>query len=304
MSEEKGLWSCEIDIPWELEDSIIWKLKSLKIKHFAFESSPEENYLQKLTIWLHPKECSVREKENLWIELEPLGKVFGVQLNLPKWTKIQELDWNLEWKKKWNPNPVGKNFLVLPAWIDLIPEEYKSKQIIRIDPGCAFGTGSHQSTQLCLEAMEEIVLKNLSVVDLGCGSGILSIAALSLQAKTICAADIDPFAVQSTLNNLKLNNFNEHSYSVIDGSIVELNSKLKKNSTDLLLCNILAPEIKNLAWGFDSLLSRNGKALLSGLLAEQIPDLTMTLNHYGWTVSEIHKKNSWAMLEIIRDGIE
>ena len=147
------------------------------------------------------------------------------------------------WKKYWAPELVGNNFLILPCWINL-NKKFKDKQIIKIDPGAAFGTGSHPSTYLCLEKMENILFSDKKVLDVGSGSGILSVAARLLGAKEVCAVDNDYLAINSTHSNFQLNFGNLNNLNTYLGSFNEVILKNQLTQFDFVLCNILAEVIK------------------------------------------------------------
>ena len=138
-----------------------------------------------------------------------------------KWIEIKDEDWSISWKKNWKPDPVGKSILILPAWLD-VPEEFLERKIIHLDPGSAFGTGSHPSTRLCIEALDNDPPSGQIIADVGCGSGILSLAALKLGAQSTFSVDIDSLAISATKINSALNDFPEHLLNVSLGSIDEL----------------------------------------------------------------------------------
>ena len=119
-------------------------------------------------------------------------------LPLPQYRPIEDQDWMTSWKKHYHPIAVGKKILILPAWIE---QEETDRVVVRIDPSMAFGTGTHPTTQLCLEMVEEYCMPGIDVIDVGCGSGILSIAAIKLGAKKALAVDIDPLSVKATREN-------------------------------------------------------------------------------------------------------
>ena len=123
--------------------------------------------------------------------------------------QIVDEDWSLSWKKSWKPDPVGKSILILPAWLD-IPGNFLERKIIRLDPGSAFGTGSHPSTRLCIEALDKKPPVGQTIADLGCGSGILSLVALKLGAQSALSVDTDSLAISATKINSDLNNFSQN----------------------------------------------------------------------------------------------
>tara|TARA_Y100001968_G_C19403042_1_gene742081 strand:- start:398 stop:1306 length:909 start_codon:yes stop_codon:yes gene_type:complete len=293
-------WRFELEVSYLLEETLIWKMERLGINSFALEFFPEKSEVLNLTIWLPSNELNLQEREGFFSKLSPLAETFGITLQDHKWSKIVDEDWTSMWKKYWKPDPVGKDILILPAWIDM-PIEASNRKIVRIDPGTAFGTGSHPTTRLCLEALDRDPPKGEVVADLGCGSGILGLTALSFGAKKVFSVDQDSLAVHSTKHNFQLNNFEKDSLVICHGSLDILLSALRKDRVDLLLCNILAPIIKLLAPGFDQVLSPKGKALLSGVLVNQVDELSSCLNNLGWNVSNSWEQSDWTLLEITRD---
>jgi len=194
------------EFPVELEDSFYWLLSNLKIHRFSFEHDPDNNHTQTLFIWLPLNEWSSREKETLVQSLISLAKPFELTLPKCKWIQVKDEDWSLNWKKNWKPDPVGKSILILPAWLD-VPEKFSERKIIRLDPGSAFGTGSHPSTRLCIEALDNDPPIGQTIADIGCGSGILSLTALKLGAKSTFSVDTDSLAISATKINSALNDF-------------------------------------------------------------------------------------------------
>jgi ribosomal protein L11 methyltransferase len=181
-----------------------------------------------------------------------------------------------------------------------VPEEHCNRLVLRMDPGSAFGTGSHPTTRLCLEALEKNPPQGLRVADLGCGSGVLGLAALGLGARQVLAVDTDSLAVSASRENAELNGLDLDRLRVALGSVDALESLLQGQAVDLLLCNILAPVIEALAPSFDQLLSFKGRCLLSGLLVDQAPRLTAVLEALGWRVSCLTKQGQWGLLDVSR----
>jgi ribosomal protein L11 methyltransferase len=199
-----------------------------------------------------------------------MADTFGLALADPLWEELADEDWSLSWKKHWQPDPVGQRLLILPAWLE-IPEEHAQRLVLKMDPGSAFGTGSHPTTRLCLEALEAMPPCDQRVADLGCGSGVLGLASLALGAHEVFAADTDSLAVRATTDNAALNALKAEQLRVSHGSIDTLATLLNGEAADLLLCNILAPVIEALAPQFASVLKPEGRGLLSGLLVDQAP---------------------------------
>ncbi len=196
---------------------------------------------------------------------------------------------------------MGERLLILPAWLEP-PAEHAGRELIRIDPGSAFGTGSHPTTRLCLEAMERLAPIDQRVADLGCGSGILGLGALRLGARCVAAADTDPLAVRATGSNGELNGYPVvpgGPLQVVQGSAQELADLLGEDGpADLLLCNILAPVIAELAGQFHTLLAPGGLGLLSGLLVDQAEELCRLLAIEGWSADLVASQGVWGLLEI------
>jgi len=216
------------------------------------------------------------------------------------WTHQVDEDWSLAWKQHWEPDPVGQRLLILPAWLEA-PADQGDRLLIRMDPGGAFGTGSHPTTRLCLEALEGEAaahaagLAGLRVADLGCGSGILGIAALLQGATSVAAADTDSLAGRATADNAAVSGFQDR-LQVRLGSVEELAGMLEGRRADLLLCNILAPVIEALAPAFHTVLAPGGVGLLSGLLVQQAPRLQQVLRPLGWEAELTAQQSQWGLM--------
>ena len=283
--------------PPELEESLAWKLNDLGLHRFALQHSPDTPHQKTLLVWLPQPEWPVAEREQLLASLEPLSQPFGLAFPSGVWDEVADEDWSLSWKQHWQPDPVGQRLLILPAWLD-VPEEHADRLVIRMDPGSAFGTGSHPTTRLCLEALEACPPQGSLVADLGCGSGVLGLASLCLGADAVLAADTDSLAIRATAGNRSLNQWSEQRLRVSLGSVETLQALLAGRRADLLLCNILAPVIEALSPGFESLMAPNGRALLSGLLVDQAPRLKDVLATQGWQVTQELAQGRWGLLEI------
>ena len=285
--------------PPELEESLVWKLNDLGLHRHAVQHAPETPDCKQLLLWLPKSEWPETECEQLLASLAPMAQPFGITLPEGRWEDVADEDWSLSWKQHWQPDPVGHGLLILPAWLE-VPEEHADRMVIRMDPGSAFGTGSHPTTRLCLEALETAPPRGSLVADLGCGSGVLGLAALGLGARSVVAADTDSLAVRATTDNRSLNRHDAAELEVAQGSVETLQRLLAGRRADLLLCNILAPVIEALAPSFESLLAEEGRALLSGLLVDQAPRLIQVLGDLGWMVTASAEQGRWGLLDIRR----
>lgn len=235
---------------------------------------------------------SVRQKleSGLW----HLGQI--QPLPLPQYRPIEDQDWMTSWKKHYHPIPVGKKLLILPAWIQ---QEDPERLAIKIDPSMAFGTGTHPTTQLCLEMVEEYCQPGMEVIDVGCGSGILSIAAIKLGARKALAVDIDPLSVKATHENGEANDA-ANLIETGEGSVNEiLNGKYSIQSAPLVLANILAPIIiKLFSDGLGRLLQPGGTIILSGILAEQEEKVLTTAGEFGLHIVKHKQMGDWVTLAL------
>lgn len=303
-------WRLELPALPELEESLLWKLNVLGIPRVALRHRPEAPEQRTLLAWLPEADWPEAERAQLEQALAPLAATFGLALPPIQWQQQADEDWSLSWKQHWQPDPVGERLLILPAWLAL-PPEHADRLVIRMDPGSAFGTGSHPTTRLCLEALEGLAAERgdggepslgpIRVADLGCGSGILGIAALLQGAATVAACDTDSLAVRATTGNAAVSGFQDR-LTVALGSVEALAELLAGVPADLLLCNILAPVIEALCPAFHTVLAPGGVGLLSGLLVDQAPGLQTALAAEGWQAELTAQQSQWGLMTIRRAG--
>ena len=226
-----------------------------------------------------------RVEEALW----HLGQI--KPLPAPTYRVIEDEDWMAAWKKHYRPIPVGKRLLVLPAWYEHNDTE---RVAVRIDPSMAFGTGTHPSTQLCLEMVEQYVQPGHPVIDIGCGSGILSIAALKLGASHALGVDIDEASILASQENASLNDV---AIETLLGSVAEIQKGASLQQAPLVVANILAPVIIRLFdAGLSNLLSPDGVMILSGILDVQAMSVIQAADQYGLHLLEEKKMGDWVAL--------
>ena len=215
---------------------------------------------------------------------------------------LPETDWEESWKDSYPPQEVGENLVVLPYW--LAEEETKRKKII-LDPGLTFGTGAHPSTQMVMEAMEQRVQPGWHCLDLGSGSGILSITALRLGAQSAVGVDIDPKAEDIARENAAYNGFGSPAFTALTGNVTEdkaLMGRLSQERYDLLLVNIVADVIIGLSPILPDFMGEHTLLICSGILDSRLGDVTAALEKAGLTVTEIRAKEEWRCVLAKREG--
>jgi ribosomal protein L11 methyltransferase len=212
----------------------------------------------------------------------------------PTFRSIEDEDWMAAWKQHYHPIPIGKKLEVLPAWIEKHDE---TRIAVHIDPSMAFGTGTHPSTQLCLEMVESYTVPGQPAIDVGCGSGILAIAALRLGASHALGVDIDNASIKSTNENAAANQVQQNLECAL-GSVSEiLQGKFSLRQAPLVLVNILAPVIVRLFdAGLADLVAPAGMLVLSGILAEQAEDVKAAAKQHGLLFKEMRQIEDWVAL--------
>ena len=209
-------------------------------------------------------------------------------------SQLADTDWEESWKENYPPQEIGENLVVLPYWL---AQDYEGsrKQVI-LDPGLTFGTGAHPSTRMVMEAMERCILPGTRCLDLGSGSGILSITALRLGAAKAVGVDIDPKAEDIARENAAYNGFSAPAFTAFTGNVTEdrvLMERLAAESWDVVLVNIVADVIIGLAPVLPLFLGEKTKLICSGILDSRLGDVTAALENAGITVTEIREKEDW-----------
>ncbi|MBQ3000336.1 MAG: 50S ribosomal protein L11 methyltransferase [Oscillospiraceae bacterium] len=224
-------------------------------------------------------------------------RALAEDMKLPlKVTALAETDWEESWKENYPPQPIGDKLIVLPYWLENADE---NRLPVILDPGLTFGTGAHPSTQMVMELMEEKVKPGAVCLDLGSGSGILSIAALRLGAVTAIGVDIDPKAEDIARENAAYNGFSSSEFTALTGNVTadkKLMTQLKKKHYDVVLVNIVADVICALAPTLPQFLTENSTLICSGILDTRLSDVQEALQRAGLTVTEIRQKEDWRAL--------
>ena len=199
--------------------------------------------------------------------------------------KMYEEDWANTWKQYYKPSKVGEKIVVKPIW-----EEYEAKDgelVVDLDPGMAFGTGTHETTRMCIQALERYVKEESTVFDVGCGSGILAIAAAKLGAKLAVGVDLDPVAVESSIENVGYNKLN--NIEILHGNLVEVID----GKADIVVANILAEIICILTDDVKRVLKDGGTFITSGIIHDRVDMVCEKLEATGFEVIEKNRDGEW-----------
>ena len=214
-------------------------------------------------------------------------KEMGIDLGEAKveHEKMYEEDWANTWKQYYKPSKVGEKIVVKPIW-----EEYEQKEgelVVNLDPGMAFGTGTHETTRMCIQALEKYVKEESTVFDVGCGSGILAIAAAKLGAKLAVGVDLDPVAVESSIENVGYNNLN--NIEILHGNLVEVID----GKADIVVANILAEIICILTDDVKRVMKDGGVFITSGIIHDGVDMVCEKLEATGFEVIEKNRDGEW-----------
>ena len=210
---------------------------------------------------------------------------------------LVEDDWSEAWKAHYKPFGLGKNIVIAPAWESHSP--VGDEIVFKIDPGHVFGTGQHQSTALCVAALEEHVFRGAAVLDIGCGSGILSIISLLLGAGTAAAIDIDPSAAKVCLENSRLNGITPDSFKVYTGNILAdkaLLHEISRRKYDIVAANIIADVIIPLAPAAKELLAQGGVFIAGGIIKDRSNDVLTALTKAGFKTIGTVTQDEWVTM--------
>ena len=214
-------------------------------------------------------------------------KEMGIDLGEAKveHEKMYEEDWANTWKQYYKPSKVGEKIVVKPIW-----EEYEEKEgelVVNLDPGMAFGTGTHETTRMCIQALEKYVKEESTVFDVGCGSGILAIAAAKLGAELAVGVDLDPVAVESSIENVGYNNLN--NIEILHGNLVEVID----GKADIVVANILAEIICILTDDVKRVMKDGGVFITSGIIHDRVDMVCEKLEATGFEVIEKNRDGEW-----------
>lgn len=290
-------WEIQVLCDPGMEEMIFWRLDSFGSRG---TSSQVKGQTCLMSAYLPQRQAHLLDLAALSLWLRQDALCVGLPVPAVQWHLIDEEDWASSWKQHWQPQEIGDRFLIHPAWLPL--PDHTDRLLVKLEPGVAFGTGDHATTQLCLEALEMRLGSGGSeaiVADIGCGSGILSVGALLLGASRAYAVDTDPLAVQSTLENRELNQLPSDSLVAAEGSVEQLAALLDR-PVDGIMCNILAEVIIDLIPQMTPITKPSTWGIFSGILLEQAKPVADTLEANGWVVATLWKRHDWCCFNVRR----
>ncbi len=280
----------------EIEDHVPLSEEDKKKMFVDILPDPEDNDgTAKVHFYMEPENCN---PEKIMMQVQDIFQEVKQFCNIGKGTvslsETEDKDWINNWKTFFKPFRAADNIVIKPTW-ETYEKENEDDILIEIDPGIAFGTGSHETTKLCIQALDKYVKKDDSVLDVGCGSGILSIAALKLGAAHATAIDIDEVAVKVAAENMEVNHIPASQYTLFDGDLIT-NSFLKvKAGTghDIVVANILADVIIPLTGVIRPHLKKGGLYITSGIINTKEEEVREALIANGFEILGVEYMKEW-----------
>ncbi len=213
-----------------------------------------------------------------------------------KWREVQEEDWASSWKEYFHPVKVGERIVIKPSWEEYIPGD--NDLVIELDPGMAFGTGTHHTTAMCCRVLEEVIKPGQMVFDIGTGSGILAVAAAKLGAESIQAVDLDAVAVRVAKENVEINRV-EKQVKVSQGDL--LTGII--GQADVIIANIIADIVIKLLKDIPGRLKDDGVFIASGIITERLSDVTAALLEHNLLLDRVIEEGGWVAMVIRKGGL-
>ena len=275
--------------------------EAVKYWDYADDAALENQPAVRAYVALLPENEGIEEAVRASMkELSAIEPEIGVPLgSLEVFAKeVDEEDWANNWKKYYKPINIGERLTVCPTWEKA--EDDGTRAILRIDPGMAFGTGTHHTTRMCLELLEKNMHGGELVADIGCGSGILSTAALLMGASEAVALDIDPVATKVAVETAEENGIDLMKYTVYTGDILtdkQIRTAVMRRQYDIVLANIVANVIIALAPMVPYLMHKGSKFIASGIIDDRLDEVVEALDWNGLKVNKILEGEDWRALE-------
>ena len=255
-----------------------------------------------LSFYLEPEEDKEKILSDVRKELEEMSAYVNVGECLIEESETEDVDWVNNWKQYFHQFYVD-DVLIIPSWEEVKPED-EDKMIIHIDPGTAFGTGMHETTQLCIRQIRKYVTENTKILDVGCGSGILGMLALKFGAKYSVGTDLDPCAIDATHENMEVNGISKDRYEVMIGNIIddkEVQDQAGYEKYDIVTANILADVLIPLTPVIVHQMKKGAYYITSGILDVKEEVVVEAVKAAGLTVVEVTHQGEWVSVTARKD---
>ena len=247
-----------------------------------------------LTFYLDVDEDYTELLAQIRAELEDMKAYVNVGKCTIEESQTEDIDWVNNWKQYFHQFYID-DILVIPSWEE-VKEEDKGRMIVHIDPGTAFGTGAHETTQLCIKSVKKYVTEDSEILDVGCGSGILGMIALMLGAKHSVGTDLDPCAITATHENMEVNGISKDRYEVMIGNIIddkEVQDKVGYEKYDIVLANILAEVLVPLTPVIVNQMKKGAVYITSGIIDDKEETVVNAVKAAGLEVLEVNYQGEW-----------
>ena len=290
-----GITSFSIDDPKDFLEIV--EEKSVPFDYYESDLIPENTDVVTVTVYLTQNEQGDARKAFLLEAIKKMKTDTAYGEISVEYSESDDKDWENNWKEFFHPTAIGEKFMIKPSWEDCEPGDRK---VLEIDPESSFGSGRHETTKLCLEILEKQKLDDACVLDMGCGSGILGIGACLLGASKCIGVDIEENAVEITRKNAVINHIGDGVLDAYLGNILEdeeLVSILNGYKYDVIVSNIVADVLVLMLPIFKSMLKKNGKLILSGIISPRSEQVTNALAANGFKVLDIKQENDWVGIE-------
>lgn len=287
-----GIQAVEIEDPFEIITAIEKKKEETQVQWDYIDEELIQNNKDEVLIKAYLAEDTPYEDKIIQIQekINHIKSFLDIGSGEIEIEKVNEEDWAESWKKYYKPFRLGKHIIIKPIW-----EEYSSAEkndiIVEMDPGMAFGTGTHETTSMCIELLEKYLNENACVFDIGCGSGILSIVAAKLGADHVIAVDLDSNAVEASKKNVALNQLQE-KVRIFQGNLLDNISE----KADIVVANIIADVIIQLSNSVPDYLKNEALFIASGIIKERKDEVISVLERNGFNIIEITEKGEWCAL--------
>ena len=262
----------------------------------------EDDGVAYLSFYLEPEEDREKILADVRRELSEMSAYVDVGECLIEESETEDVDWVNNWKQYFHQFYVD-DILIIPSWEDVKPED-QDKMVIHIDPGTAFGTGMHETTQLCIRQIRKYVSENTRILDVGCGSGILGMLALKFGAAYSVGTDLDPCAIDATHENMEVNGIEKDRYEVMIGNIIDdraVQDKVGYGCYDIVVANILADVLVELTPVIVNQLKPGGIYITSGIIDDKEQTVVDAVKKAGLTVLDVTYQGEWVCVTARKD---